>query len=166
MANGSWMEDAHEIEVTSISYFENMFASSTPTPTDLEKVLQFIPTKVTQSTNQRLLLPYTGDEVLLAVKQMFPTKAPEPDCYPAFFYQRYWDIVGPQTIDECLRILNNNGSLEHWNATNIALIPKIKNPKSVSDYCPISLCNVAYKIVAKVLASPWKHYLARAVGFS
>lgn len=61
-------------------------------------------------------------------------------------------MVGDTVSDLCLRILNDNLDAACVNQTRITLIPKIDNPTLVSQFKPISLCNVLYKILAKCLA--------------
>jgi hypothetical protein len=43
--------------------------------------------------------------------------------------------------------LNSSNMPICLNETNIALIPKVKNPMSVIEFQPISLCNVLYKLL-------------------
>ncbi|KAF7142421.1 hypothetical protein RHSIM_Rhsim05G0208700 [Rhododendron simsii] len=53
--------------------------------------------------------------------------------------------------------------LRSVNRTQIVLIPKVQTPTKVSQFCPISLCTISYKIIAKVLANQLKPFLPSIV---
>ena len=66
-------------------------------------------------------------------------------------------------ITTCLYILNEKGNLAPLNHTYIALIPKATKPRSVSEFRPISLCNVIYRIIVKSMANRLKHILDKII---
>lgn len=61
--------------------------------------------------------------------------------------------------DYCLAELNNCMSLEPCNSMNIVLIPKISYPKSLSNFRPISLGTILYKIILKTVANHFQKVL-------
>ena len=66
-------------------------------------------------------------------------------------------------IAAVLDFLNSGSILLEINYTHIVFIPKIKSPERISNYRPISLCNVIYKIISKVLANRLKLILPRLI---
>lgn len=142
-----------------LAYFSDIFSSSSPLEEDLKKVLHYVPYSVIEAMNLKLLAPFGREEIERTLNQMHPSKEPGPDGFPALFYQKYWKVVGNVTVDNCMDILNRRRSIKAWNSTLLALIPKVKKPRKVTDYRPISLCNVSYKIVSKVLANRLKNVL-------
>lgn len=61
--------------------------------------------------------------------------------------------MGDQIIDEVLVVLNGGDIPEGWINMLVMLIPKVKNPCRIKDLRPISLCNILYKLMSKVLAN-------------
>jgi hypothetical protein len=115
---------------------------------------------VTAEMNAMLLKTYNLGEVELALSQMHPLKSPGPDGFAACFYQKSWATVKTEVCVAVLDFLNNGNFVNELNATHIALIPKKKNSSELTDYRPISLCNVLYKLIAKVIANRLKKVLA------
>ena len=106
---------------------------------------------------------YGAEEITVALFRMGPTKAPSPDGMNALFYQKFWHIVGNDVINVVLDLLNTGNMVFDINYTHIVLIPKVKSPEKMSDYRPISLCNVIYKIISKVLANRLKLILPQLI---
>ena len=89
--------------------------------------------------------------------------APEPDGFPPLFYKQYWSKIGAEVLDAVIGVLNS-GILPHeLSHTFLTLIPKIKSPRRVGDFRPISLTNVLYKLIAKVLANHLKKFLPQLI---
>lgn len=72
-------------------------------------------------------------------------------------------MMGTQIISIYLSILNNGALLSDLNHTIVVLIPKIISPTMVSDFQPLSLCNVIYRVIAKVIANKLKLVLGDVI---
>ena len=94
---------------------------------------------------------------------MAPFKSPDMDGMPPLFYQNYWSLVCSDVIEAILHYLNIGSLPSALGHSFITLIPKVKNPEYVSQYQPISLSNVLYRVFSKVLANRLKKILPHII---
>ena len=118
---------------------------------------------VTRLDNEGLIRPFTFDEFELAVKQMHPDKAPRPDGLNPAFYQFYWPVMGKEIFNVCSSWPDKKELPANLNGTLLTLIPKCESPTTMRELRPIALCNVLYKIIAKVLANRLKTILPHII---
>lgn len=116
--------------------------------------------------NTDLTANYTGEEVITALKQMHPTKASGPDGMLSLFYKICWHVLGKDVISYVLDILYKGAPISQINHTHVVLIPKKKRCQSTKDSRPISLCNVLYKLISKVISNRLKHVLPSVISES
>ena len=62
-----------------------------------------------------------------------------------------------------LNVLNSSIPLYDIYKTNIALVSKTNNPQRMTDFRPISLCNVVYRLISKALANRLKAILPHII---
>ena len=129
----------------------------------MDECLDAVPCKVTPDMQNILSSEFNADEIKVALFQMGPAKAPGLDGVNALFYQNFWHIVGDIVIAAVLDYLNSRIMVLEINHTNIVLILNVKNPEKMTDFRPISLCNVMYKIISKVLANRLKRVLPHII---
>ncbi|KAL0378315.1 UNVERIFIED_CONTAM: hypothetical protein Sradi_3137000 [Sesamum radiatum] len=164
--DGREVSGSEDIQRLILRYFSSIFRSTRPSVDAMEEGVANLESRVTMAMNEELLRPYTSEEIVHALKQMHPLKSPGPDGMSPIFYQKHWDIVG-HDICACVLDFLNNGSLNSsFNFTHVVLIPKISNPSDMSHFRPISLCNVLYKLAAKVIANRLKPLLSSLISTS
>ena len=159
---GLWEESEEGKKVVISNYFYNLFRSSGPAGRT-QHLLGAVEPLVTGEMNEQLCKPFSADEVEKALNSIGDLKAPGPDGLPAIFCKKCWDLVGNKVTDEVLEVLAGGDFRDGWNDTTIVLVPKVSNPEEVKDLCPISLCNVLYKMVSKVLANRLKVILPEII---
>jgi len=94
---------------------------------------------------------------------MHPTKAPGPDGFQAYFFQHYWHIVEEDVCRVSLQVLSGEPLPSGVNGTFITLIPKIANLERVTQFRPIGLCNVVYKLITKCIVNRLKRVLPEII---
>jgi hypothetical protein len=120
-ACGRLWDSEKEVQEAFINYFKTLFTSDSAG--DMNPCLQWVNSRVTMEMNESLLKPFCEEEVLVALNQMAPLKAPGPDGFIAGFYQKNWELIGK---DVCRAIL---GTFNFWYHAFIFKLYK---------YCPYS----------------------------
>ena len=148
-ADGKRVVKEEEIFEVIGAYFDKLFTSS---PGErAQTVMRALQPIVTADGNSLLTCKPTELEIREAALSIHADKAPGPDGFSAGFFHTHWDTLGPDIVREVQGFFEGAPLPEGINHTHIRLIPKISNPQKVSDYRPIALCNVYYKIYSKII---------------
>uniref|UniRef100_A0A803QN76 Reverse transcriptase domain-containing protein n=1 Tax=Cannabis sativa TaxID=3483 RepID=A0A803QN76_CANSA len=153
---GQWRTSENDIAAVAIIYFQNLFSKYNGGIDVKDALRGCIPCRISADENRALLEPFTSEEIKSTLFHVHPLKAPGKDGLPGLFFHKHWDLIETEFTATCLDILNHNSDCKKINETLICLIPKVKQPTKMSEFRPISLCNVVYKVVSKCLANRMK----------
>ena len=105
----------------------------------------------------------SNEDISVGLWSLKAFKASGPDGLLVGFFQRFWLLVGDLVKNDVKQIFINGRIPEYLNLIIVTLIPKCGNPESVNHYCHISLCNMVYKIVSKIIIARIRPLLANLV---
>ena len=120
--DGNWVTSESEVEGVAIDYFNDFFATTSPSGYD--EFLKEIPTLITEDQNRSLTSWASEEEVQSALFMMHPEKAPGPDGMTALFFQQSWLFIKSDIICMVNEFFRTGYLDERINMTNICLIPK------------------------------------------
>ncbi|CAN1337225.1 Transposon TX1 uncharacterized 149 kDa protein [Linum perenne] len=147
---GSWVEGDDRIGDVAVRYFTNIFSTH---GCNLGGVINAVTPMVKEADNNFLTAPFSFEEFRKAMFDMHPDKASGPDGLNPGFYQHFWQLTRRKLYAECRKWLRESRFPGYIRPTNIVLLPKVQPPSTMKDLRPISLCNVLYRAVAKMLAN-------------
>jgi hypothetical protein len=102
-------------------------------------------------------------EVLEAQASLGSIKAPGPDGFTALFYRKYWDSVKKEVLQCIGTFFQDNILPRNQNHSYVALVPKLSGSHFANQFRPISLCNIVYKIISKIMANRLKVHLHKII---
>jgi hypothetical protein len=118
---------------------------------------------VTEVEEDALFKPVTLLELKAVLENFKKERSPGPDGWTSEFFIFFFDLVGADLLEMVEDSRKKGKICGGLNSTFLALIPKVNNPASFDDYRPISLCNLIYKVISKILANRIKPILARCL---
>lgn len=152
-----WVYSDHDIQQALIAYFKSLFNSNISAFQPFHTNTSFPPIECHDL--QVLASLVTLEEVKHALFSMENYKAPRSDGLHPLFFKSQWDVVGPSMFNFVQHVFTSPTAIGDINHTLLTLIPKVNEPSKPSDFRPIALCNVIYKIVTKILANRIKPLL-------
>ncbi|KAJ3685147.1 hypothetical protein LUZ61_014311 [Rhynchospora tenuis] len=120
--------------------------------------------EVSYVERQMLAAQPSDEEITKIVFAIHPDRASGPDGLNGKIVQHYWALFKPYII-QTVRLFFETGQLDPALArSNVVLIPKIDDPKEVTDYRPVSVCNFIYKVISKLLSARMRVIMSKLVG--
>ena len=97
--------------------------------------------------------PLSKLEIKKAIFSMRALKAPGPVELHSLFFQSQWDMEGESICSIVLDIFAHLQQIRWFNKTFIMLISKVDAPEYILQFRLLSLCDVIYKAITKIIVN-------------
>ncbi|GKD03279.1 RNA-directed DNA polymerase, eukaryota, reverse transcriptase zinc-binding domain protein [Tanacetum coccineum] len=149
MVEGNWITNPSLIKDVFFQFYKVKFQAQ-----DSQVSFPNLPHSQTLNSMDRDYLErlVTHEEIKEAVWDYGSSKAPGPNGFSFAFVKKYWDII--KDLHDFINSFFASCDMPYGsNSSFFTLIPKVNNPTLITDFRPISLIDIHYKIIAKILAN-------------
>ena len=149
-------EDGDEMRNIATSYYQCLLTEDTmATEEDIREdiILQSIPEKVKPEMNTWLVCPLSIIEIWEALSDLHEDSCPRIDGLTPHFFTCLWDTIKEDLLQAYEEIITFGNMSEEFGQGMIHLIPKSRgSANDISKWRPITLLNIVYKLLAKIVA--------------
>lgn len=160
---GCWVSDVKDLEKLAVEFFTRLYSLN-----DVPSIVDALPdhgfVQISQADMGHLNRDFSATEIERSIRSMGSFKAPGPDGFQPVFYQKGWDIVGESVTRFALDFFSSDTLPEKTNDALVVLILKVSKPELITQFRPISLCNVLFKIITKTLVARLKGVMDKLIG--
>ncbi|XP_059069967.1 uncharacterized protein LOC131859829 [Cryptomeria japonica] len=160
------VSDPYAISNAFADFYKILFSSEDSLEAEVcrDKCKALIPGKLDSKDISNLSKSISIVEVEAAVKALSNDKAPGPDGFPVEFYKSNLSWISKDLLDLYNEAISNGSLGPDINQGIIKLLPKDGNKALIKNWRPITLLNVSYKVLAKILALRLVDILPKFIG--
>jgi len=162
-SNNEIQTDINSILDEQVLYYKKLFSSESCNLNEAKNLLKNVDSKLDENDNLILDSPISFEECENVLKEMKNGKSPGSDGITAEFYKQYWPVIGSQFLEVINEIYSTNSLCDTQKRGVLTLLHKKGERELLSNWRPITLLNVDYKIIAKVMSSRLKKILPKII---
>ena len=161
--DGQRVTNQSDIMQEQVRFYKEMY---TKVPTDRvaqDRLLNLFDRKLSDEQSKSCESEFFDGECLAALKTLRNGKTPGSDGLPKEFYLCFWDILKDDFVEMLNHSLADGRMPDSLRQAIITLLFKKDDPELLKNWRPISLLNVDYKILTKVLVNRLKPLMSTVV---
>ena len=151
------------VQARQVRFYKDLFTTQNLDDEEANFFLGQPTKKLTDEQKSSLEKDITLEDVANAMKLMKNNKSPGEDGITIEFYKTYFNIIGEDLLEVFQCGLNNRELAYSQYLAVISLLYKKGQREDIRNWRPISLLNVDYKILSKVLAERLKKVLPHII---
>ena len=159
---GDIVEDPDKIRTHIRNFYRDLYSLVETDQDAQETLLKDLPS-LDLSDSEDCDRPLSPEEVDVAIRQLSQNKSPGLDGLTSEFYQCFWPIIREDLIAIFEASIHNQILPVSFRRAVITLLPKKGDLLDITNWRPVSLLNVDYKIFAKVLANRLKSVIGNVI---
>ena len=162
-ADGTYKTDIQSIIKEQTTFYQSLFTSNGFNSNDAKYFLQYVNKTLNEQEQVSCDRDVTEEEIFKIIKQLKLNKSPGDDGIVSEFYIRYWYLIKEELTNVIKYIFLSNTLAPSQQRAMLTLLYKKGEREDIANWRPISLLNVDYKIITKILAERLKPLLPNII---